>query len=102
MLGWSYSEPSEVPALPAAMALAPTALLSSSRGAPSVGLAAVRATGFHAPVSPLHRPPLEQLIDGPAGPIRLRIIQPAATTRAVILSIHGGGWCIGSPEEDDA
>src|ERR1043165_2348735 len=32
--------------------------------------------------------------------IRLRIFRPD-TIRAVVLQIHGGGFCIGSPEQDD-
>ena len=39
-------------------------------------------------------------IDGPAGPIDLRILAPSEA-RAVYLHIHGGGWTWGSPDEQD-
>ncbi|HRI19833.1 MAG TPA: alpha/beta hydrolase [Panacibacter sp.] len=38
-------------------------------------------------------------ITGPAGNIPLTIFKPD-TIRAVVLDIHGGGWCQGSPESD--
>jgi acetyl esterase/lipase len=43
----------------------------------------------------------DRRIDGPAGPIRLRIFRPAAPARAVLLNIHGGGWVMGAPEMND-
>jgi acetyl esterase/lipase len=39
-------------------------------------------------------------IDGPAGPINLRVIAPARP-RGIFLHIHGGGWSIGAPELND-
>jgi acetyl esterase len=39
-------------------------------------------------------------IDGPAGPIALRIIAPD-NPRGVYLHIHGGGWTWGAPDEQD-
>ena len=41
-----------------------------------------------------------ETIDGPGGPLPLRIIDPGGTT-GVYLHIHGGGWVLGSPEEQD-
>lgn len=32
--------------------------------------------------------------------VRIRVYRPD-TVRAVVMEIHGGGWCIGSPEQDD-
>lgn len=32
--------------------------------------------------------------------VRIRIFRPDSV-RAVVLEIHGGGWCMGSPEQDD-
>jgi len=39
-------------------------------------------------------------IDGPAGPIALRVIAPDKP-RGVYLHIHGGGWTWGAPDEQD-
>ncbi|MFC8830401.1 alpha/beta hydrolase [Streptomyces sp. NPDC057137] len=43
-----------------------------------------------------------KVIDGPGGELRLRIIRPDGPVRAVFLNVHGGGWTIGAPEQDDA
>jgi acetyl esterase len=43
----------------------------------------------------------DRTIDGPHGPIRLRVHVPDGDIRAVILDWHGGGWFVGSPEMDD-
>lgn len=41
-------------------------------------------------------------IEGPQGPIRLRIIRPKMRAeRGTFLHIHGGGWVMGTPEESD-
>ena len=41
-------------------------------------------------------------IDGPGGPIRLRVIRPEGrTARGVFLHIHGGGWVWGGPHHHD-
>jgi acetyl esterase/lipase len=41
-------------------------------------------------------------IDGPHGPIPLRIIQPVSgPTRGVYLHIHGGGWVFGAADQQD-
>ena len=39
-------------------------------------------------------------IEGPAGPVALRVIAPDAP-RAVYLHIHGGGWTFGGADEQD-
>lgn len=45
-------------------------------------------------------------IPGPAGPIPARVLVPAtfpgAPVAAVHLDLHGGGWCIGSAQGEDA
>jgi acetyl esterase len=40
-------------------------------------------------------------IDGPAGPMELRVIA-AKNPRAIYFHIHGGGWSIGAPDQNDA
>ena len=40
-------------------------------------------------------------IPGPAGPIELRIIAPTAPSRGILFHIHGGGWSIGAPDQND-
>jgi acetyl esterase/lipase len=40
-------------------------------------------------------------IDGPHGPIRLRVHVPEGELRGLILDWHGGGFFLGSPEMDD-
>ena len=39
-------------------------------------------------------------IAGPAGPIALRVI-PAKDPRGLYFHIHGGGWSIGAPDQND-
>lgn len=39
-------------------------------------------------------------IDGPTGPISLRIIAPSSP-RGIFFHIHGGGWSIGAPDLND-
>ncbi|MEZ5244643.1 MAG: alpha/beta hydrolase [Acidimicrobiales bacterium] len=43
----------------------------------------------------------ERVIDGPHGPIRLRVHVPDGPRRGVVLDWHGGGFYLGSPEMDD-
>ncbi|GAB4066217.1 alpha/beta hydrolase fold domain-containing protein [Ancylobacter sonchi] len=40
-------------------------------------------------------------IDGPHGPVALRIYTPPEPAKGVYLHIHGGGWCLGSAREND-
>ena len=40
-------------------------------------------------------------IDGPGGPIPLRIIAPERKTTGAFLHIHGGGWTLGSNDAQD-
>ncbi len=43
----------------------------------------------------------EEIIEGPHGPIPLRIYLPEGAPKGVYLHFHGGGWSIGSPREND-
>ncbi len=40
-------------------------------------------------------------IDGPAGPIPLRVIDPPGEPQGVFLHIHGGGWTLGENDMQD-
>lgn len=40
-------------------------------------------------------------IEGPRGPIPLRILTPPTPAKGVYLHLHGGGWCLGSAREND-
>jgi acetyl esterase/lipase len=40
-------------------------------------------------------------IDGPAGPLPLRIIDPPQAPRGAFLHIHGGGWTLGENDMQD-
>lgn len=40
-------------------------------------------------------------IEGPGGPLNLRITDPPGAPRGVYLHVHGGGWTFGSPEQSD-
>ncbi len=40
-------------------------------------------------------------IDGPAGPLSLRVIDPPEASRGVFLHIHGGGWTLGENDMQD-
>jgi acetyl esterase/lipase len=40
-------------------------------------------------------------IDGPAGPIPLRIIAPEGESRGTFLHLHGGGWTLGDADAQD-
>jgi acetyl esterase len=43
---------------------------------------------------------VERVIDGPAGPLRLRVLRSSAV-RACYLHLHGGGWALGGPDRQD-
>ncbi|MFD5625475.1 alpha/beta hydrolase [Streptomyces sp. NPDC127072] len=64
------------------------------------GLAAVRGADF-ALSRDVKRSVSERTIPGPGGDLVLRIIRPEGPVKAVMIDIHGGGWCIGTPQEDD-
>ena len=40
--------------------------------------------------------------DGPAGPLRSRVYEPADRIAATVVFLHGGGWVIGDLESHDA
>lgn len=40
-------------------------------------------------------------IEGPRGPVPLRILTPGTPPKGVYLHFHGGGWCLGSAREND-
>jgi len=54
---------------------------------------------FPAPVTVSEAYVLE--IEGPAGPIRLRIIPPERSSTGVFLHFHGGGWTLGESDMQD-
>jgi acetyl esterase len=41
-------------------------------------------------------------IEGPGGPVRLRIIPPDGEPRGTFLHIHGGGWTLGESDGQDS
>jgi acetyl esterase/lipase len=43
----------------------------------------------------------DRQIDGPAGPLTLRMIPPEAEPAGVFLHLHGGGWALGNCDEQD-
>jgi acetyl esterase/lipase len=46
--------------------------------------------------------PIDEVIAGPGGDLRLHIFMPEKAPRGVIVRIHGGGWAAGAPEDDEA
>src|SRR5438309_6563774 len=40
-------------------------------------------------------------IDGPAGPIRLRVFDPEADPAGAFVHLHGGGWTLGENDMQD-
>lgn len=56
--------------------------------------------GFMGPVVRSER--AEDLqIDGPVGPLTLRVIRPSGEVRGVYLHVHGGGWVLGAAHHSD-
>ena len=63
---------------------------------------AARAAGHGVlPLEPKSDRAREMTIDGPRGPIGLRIIAPQAAS-GVYLHIHSGGWTVGTHDEQDS
>jgi len=61
------------------------------------GLETARKSMTETPVQPA---PVVKYIQGPAGELAVRIFRPD-TIHAVVLSIHGGGWSLGTAASDD-
>lgn len=40
-------------------------------------------------------------IDGPSGPLTLRVIRPRGAVHGIYLHLHGGGWALGAPHHGD-
>jgi acetyl esterase len=43
---------------------------------------------------------VERVIEGPGGPLRLRVLKPGPV-RACYLHVHGGGWALGGADRQD-
>jgi acetyl esterase/lipase len=44
----------------------------------------------------------DELVDGPVGPLRMRVYRPqGGGSRPVVVYFHGGGWVVGSIESHD-
>jgi acetyl esterase/lipase len=76
------------------------ALLPHPNPATKDGLAELRQMAF-APSVEMANQVTNEVIARPGGDLRLHIIRPAGPVKAVLLDIHGGGWSIGTPEEND-
>lgn len=63
-----------------------------SKAAGAVTEAALKARGVR--VSAL-------TIDGPAGPLGLRLLEPVGPPKGLIVDLHGGGWVVGSAALND-
>ncbi len=69
---------------------------------PLAQLRAERARGLGPfPLPPKSPRAVNELIDGPAGTVNIRIISPENPT-GVYLHIHGGGWVLGAADQHDA
>lgn len=66
----------------------------------SEGLGAIRGNVYALSVE-LSQSVSERTIPGPGGDLRLWIIRPEGPVKAVMIDIHGGGWCLGTPQDDD-
>jgi acetyl esterase len=52
--------------------------------------------------APVHIPEAREVeIDGPGGPLALRIIAPEHSARGTFLHFHGGGWTLGESDGQD-
>lgn len=61
----------------------------------------MRADAIRGSRPPRTLAPEDVVIAGPGGDLRLHVLRPPGDIRAVMLNIHGGGWAIGWPEQDD-
>lgn len=62
-----------------------------------------RAEGksFFPPSGPLEGPEWLEIEGAPGGPGRVRITRPEGTPKGRYLHIHGGGWSLGTPGQND-
>lgn len=68
---------------------------------PITEIRAIRAGGGGPfPVPPRSERAITEEIDGPGGPLQLRIIAPD-DPRGVYLHLHGGGWVFGAADDQD-
>lgn len=44
----------------------------------------------------------DEVIEGPEGPVGIRVIQPEERARGVYVHFHGGGWVLGATHHQDA
>lgn len=62
----------------------------------------LRRDGARAPlaVEPPSDRAVDRMIDGPAGPLRIRVLS-SGEVRACYVHLHGGGWAVGGPDRQD-
>ncbi|UOZ04086.1 alpha/beta hydrolase [Amycolatopsis sp. WQ 127309] len=65
------------------------------------GLAVMRGTTFQVPAA-TELVPTDRRVSGPAGEATVRIIRPAGPVTGVVFHVHGGGFVLGAPADDDA
>lgn len=65
------------------------------------GLAVLRGTTFQVPAA-TELTPVDRTVSGPAGEATVRIIRPDGPLDGVVFHIHGGGFVLGAPADDDA
>jgi acetyl esterase/lipase len=65
------------------------------------GLAVLRGTVFQVPAA-AELVPVDRVVSGSAGEATVRIIRPDGPVKGVVFHIHGGGFVLGAPTDDDA
>jgi acetyl esterase/lipase len=65
------------------------------------GLAVLRGTTFQVPAT-TELTPVDRTVSGPAGEASVRIIRPAGPVNGLVFHVHGGGFVLGAPTDDDA
>ncbi|MFI5592268.1 alpha/beta hydrolase [Amycolatopsis sp. NPDC051758] len=65
------------------------------------GLATMRGTTFQVP-APIELTPVDRTVSGSAGEATVRIIRPDGPLDGVVFHVHGGGFVLGAPADDDA